>query len=56
MQIGFIGLGTMGASFARNLQTKGGHHLVVHDIGWRHARWIIFFLFDVLLAVLASKS
>jgi 3-hydroxyisobutyrate dehydrogenase-like beta-hydroxyacid dehydrogenase len=31
MQIGFIGLGTMGASMAANLQ-KAGHQLVVHDI------------------------
>lgn len=31
MQIGFIGLGTMGASMAANLQ-KAGHKLVVHDI------------------------
>ncbi len=30
MQIGFIGLGTMGASMAANLQTAG-HQLVVHD-------------------------
>jgi 3-hydroxyisobutyrate dehydrogenase len=34
MQIGFIGLGTMGASMAANLQ-KAGHRLVVHDL--RHA-------------------
>jgi 3-hydroxyisobutyrate dehydrogenase len=31
MNIGFIGLGTMGASMASNLQA-GGHGLVVHDI------------------------
>jgi 3-hydroxyisobutyrate dehydrogenase len=31
MQIGFIGLGTMGASMAANLQ-KGGHQLTVHDV------------------------
>ncbi len=31
MPIGFIGLGTMGASMASNLQ-KAGHALVVHDI------------------------
>ncbi|HZB90442.1 MAG TPA: NAD(P)-dependent oxidoreductase [Stellaceae bacterium] len=31
MDIGFIGLGTMGASMAANLQ-KAGHRLVVHDI------------------------
>lgn len=31
MQLGFIGLGTMGASMAANLQTAG-HSLVVHDI------------------------
>lgn len=31
MQLGFIGLGTMGASMAANLQ-KAGHHLVVHDV------------------------
>ena len=31
MQIGFIGLGTMGASMAANLQ-KAGHRLVVNDI------------------------
>jgi len=30
MQVGFIGLGTMGASMAANLQ-KAGHGLVVHD-------------------------
>jgi 3-hydroxyisobutyrate dehydrogenase-like beta-hydroxyacid dehydrogenase len=34
MQIGFIGLGTMGASMAANLQ-KAGYQLVVHDV--RHA-------------------
>jgi 3-hydroxyisobutyrate dehydrogenase len=31
MQLGFIGLGTMGASMAANLQAAG-HSLVVHDI------------------------
>ncbi len=31
MQIGFIGLGTMGAGMAANLQ-KAGHRLVAHDI------------------------
>jgi 3-hydroxyisobutyrate dehydrogenase-like beta-hydroxyacid dehydrogenase len=31
MQLGFIGLGTMGASMAANLQ-KAGHRLVVHDL------------------------
>jgi 3-hydroxyisobutyrate dehydrogenase len=31
MQIGFIGLGTMGASMASNLQ-RAGHALVIHDI------------------------
>ena len=31
MQVGFIGLGLMGASMAANLQ-KAGHKLVVHDI------------------------
>jgi len=31
MQIGFIGLGLMGASMAANLQ-KAGYHLVVHDL------------------------
>ncbi|MGH7123214.1 MAG: NAD(P)-binding domain-containing protein, partial [Stellaceae bacterium] len=30
MQVGFIGLGTMGAHMARNLQ-KAGTKLVVHD-------------------------
>ena len=34
MQLGFIGLGTMGASMAANLQ-KAGHRLVVQDV--RHA-------------------
>ena len=35
MKAGFIGLGTMGASMAANLQKgiqKDGHTLVVHDI------------------------
>jgi len=31
MQVGFIGLGTMGASMAANLR-KAGHRLVVHDL------------------------
>jgi 3-hydroxyisobutyrate dehydrogenase-like beta-hydroxyacid dehydrogenase len=31
MQVGFIGLGIMGASMAANLQ-KAGHSLVVHDV------------------------
>src|SRR5436853_7060216 len=31
MQLGFIGLGIMGASLAANLQ-KAGHQLTVHDI------------------------
>jgi 3-hydroxyisobutyrate dehydrogenase-like beta-hydroxyacid dehydrogenase len=31
MQVGFIGLGLMGASMAANLQ-KAGHQLVVHDV------------------------
>ena len=31
MQVGFIGLGTMGAGVAANLQ-KSGHALVVHDV------------------------
>ena len=31
MRVGFIGLGTMGASMASNAQ-KGGHELIVHDI------------------------
>ena len=31
MKIGFIGLGTMGAHMAANLQ-KGGYALVVHDV------------------------
>ncbi len=34
MRVGFIGLGTMGAGMAANLQ-KAGHALVVHDV--RHA-------------------
>ena len=35
MKAGFIGLGTMGASMAANLQKgiqKDGHTLVVHDV------------------------
>ena len=31
MKIGFIGLGTMGAGMAHNLQ-QAGHDLVVHDL------------------------
>ena len=31
MKIGFIGLGTMGAHMAANLQ-KAGHDLIVHDV------------------------
>ncbi|MBO0763096.1 MAG: NAD(P)-dependent oxidoreductase [Hyphomicrobiaceae bacterium] len=31
MQVGFIGLGTMGASMARNLQ-QAGHKLIVNDV------------------------
>jgi 3-hydroxyisobutyrate dehydrogenase-like beta-hydroxyacid dehydrogenase len=31
MQVGFIGLGTMGASLASNLQ-RAGHHLIINDI------------------------
>ena len=31
MKVGFIGLGTMGASMASNVQ-KGGHALIVHDV------------------------
>jgi 3-hydroxyisobutyrate dehydrogenase-like beta-hydroxyacid dehydrogenase len=31
MKVGFIGLGTMGASFATNLQ-KAGYELIVHDV------------------------
>ena len=31
MQVGFIGLGIMGASMAANLQ-KAGYQLVVHDV------------------------
>ena len=30
MNVGFIGLGTMGAGMASNLE-KGGYKLVVHD-------------------------
>lgn len=30
-RIGFIGLGIMGKPMARNLMTRGGHHLVVHS-------------------------
>jgi 3-hydroxyisobutyrate dehydrogenase-like beta-hydroxyacid dehydrogenase len=38
MQVGFIGLGTMGASFASNLQSKGGHKIIVHDISQQAAK------------------
>ena len=37
MKIGFIGLGTMGASFASNLQ-KAGFRLVVHDVSQQVAQ------------------
>ena len=37
MQVGFIGLGTMGASMASNLQ-KAGYKLVVHDLQRQNAR------------------
>jgi 3-hydroxyisobutyrate dehydrogenase-like beta-hydroxyacid dehydrogenase len=36
MQVGFIGLGTMGASMASNLQ-KSGYKLVVHDVQRQNA-------------------
>ena len=36
MQVGFIGLGTMGASMASNLQ-KAGYKLVVHDVQRQNA-------------------
>ena len=36
MKVGFIGLGTMGASMATNLQ-KAGHKLVVHDMQRQNA-------------------
>ena len=39
MQIGFIGLGMMGAGMASNLQ-KAGHQLVVHDLSRQAARGI----------------
>ena len=32
MRIGFIGLGTMGASMALNARTKGKYDLIVHDL------------------------
>lgn len=32
MRIGFIGLGTMGASMAMNARTKGEYEMVVHDL------------------------
>lgn len=38
MQVGFVGLGTMGASFAHNLQAKGGYDLIVHDISRQAAQ------------------
>ena len=37
MQVGFIGLGTMGASFATNIQ-KAGYNLIVHDIARQAAQ------------------
>src|SRR5262245_3269947 len=36
MQVGFIGLGTMGASMASNLQSAG-YKLVVHDVRRQNA-------------------
>ena len=36
MKVGFIGLGTMGASMASNLQ-KAGYKLVVHDVRRQNA-------------------
>ena len=36
MQVGFIGLGIMGASMASNLQ-KAGYKLVVHDLQRQNA-------------------
>ena len=39
MQVGFIGLGTMGAYMAANLQ-KAGYKLVVHDINERHHPYV----------------
>ena len=35
MKVGFIGVGTMGASMASNLQ-RGGYHLVVNDVTREH--------------------
>ena len=32
MKVGFIGLGTMGASMALNCRTKGGFEMIVHDL------------------------
>ena len=32
MKVGFIGLGTMGASMALNARTKGGFDMIVHDL------------------------
>ena len=37
MQVGFIGLGTMGTSFATNIQ-KAGYDLIVHDIARQAAQ------------------
>ena len=37
MHVGFIGLGTMGASFATNIQ-KAGYDLIVHDIARQAAQ------------------
>ena len=31
MNVGFVGVGTMGSGMAMNV-IKGGHHLIVHDI------------------------
>ncbi|MBO0743223.1 MAG: NAD(P)-binding domain-containing protein, partial [Hyphomicrobiaceae bacterium] len=36
MQVGFIGLGIMGASMAANLQ-KAGYKLIVHDLQRQNA-------------------
>jgi len=41
MIVGFIGLGTMGAGMANNLQKKSGHKLVVHDIARQNAQRFI---------------
>ena len=40
MRVGFIGLGTMGASMASNLQ-KAGHSLVVHDLQRQNASHLL---------------